>query len=95
VSAGKRGHPAGRKGEEQGVRRGRQADDAGADTFTWDVAAGLPAVLDDGTQYVYGHALVSDATARGTFYRPDMTPVPGAAAPKAIIVRAIERGRAL
>ena len=23
-------------------------------TFTWDIASGLPVVLDDGNQYVYG-----------------------------------------
>ena len=27
--------------------------------FTWDLAAGLPVVLDDGNQYVYGAGLVS------------------------------------
>jgi hypothetical protein len=28
-------------------------------TFTWDVNAGLPVVLDDGKQYVYGAGLAS------------------------------------
>ena len=26
-------------------------------TFTWDVAGGLPVVLDDGNQYLYGAGL--------------------------------------
>ena len=37
-------------------------------TFTWDVNAGLPVVLDDGNQYVYGAGLESMVTAGGTYY---------------------------
>ncbi len=28
-------------------------------SFTWDINAGLPVVLDDGNQYVYGAGLLS------------------------------------
>ncbi len=28
-------------------------------TFTWDINAGLPQILDDGSQYVYGAGLIS------------------------------------
>ncbi len=37
-------------------------------TFTWDVNAGLPVVLDDGNQYVYGAGLEAMVTAGGTYY---------------------------
>ncbi len=37
-------------------------------TFTWDVNTGLPVVLDDGNQYVYGAGLESMVTAGGTYY---------------------------
>ncbi|MGE0600435.1 MAG: hypothetical protein AB7J35_14890 [Dehalococcoidia bacterium] len=32
-------------------------------TFTWDIAGGLPVVLDDGNQYVYGAGLVHTTSA--------------------------------
>jgi RHS repeat-associated protein len=37
-------------------------------TFTWDIAGGLPVVLDDGNQYVYGAGLASMVTGTGTYY---------------------------
>jgi len=37
-------------------------------TFTWDVNAGLPVVLDDGNQYVYGAGLAEMVTGSGTYY---------------------------
>ncbi|MHB8575135.1 MAG: colicin E5-related ribonuclease, partial [Dehalococcoidia bacterium] len=37
-------------------------------TFVWDIAGGLPRLLDDGTQYVLGIGLVAHVTASGTFY---------------------------
>src|SRR5205823_10998307 len=38
-------------------------------TFTWDVASGLPVVLDDGSQYVYGASgLVSQTGGGNTYY---------------------------
>ncbi|MBE7519739.1 MAG: hypothetical protein HS107_10910 [Thermoflexaceae bacterium] len=37
-------------------------------TFTWDINAGLPAVLDDGNRYVYGAGLESMLTATNTYY---------------------------
>jgi RHS repeat-associated protein len=36
--------------------------------FTWDVNAGLPVVLDDGNQYVYGAGLASMVTGGSTYY---------------------------
>lgn len=37
-------------------------------TFTWDVNGGLPVVLDDGAQYVYGLGLVSQVAGANTYY---------------------------
>jgi RHS repeat-associated protein len=37
-------------------------------TFTWDANAGLPVVLDDGNQYVYGAGLAEMVTGSGTYY---------------------------
>ncbi len=39
-------------------------------TFTWDINGGLPVVLDDGNQYVYGAGLESMVTAGGTLSSP-------------------------
>ena len=36
--------------------------------FTWDVNAGLPVILDDGSQYVYGAGLVSQVSGANTYY---------------------------
>jgi len=37
-------------------------------TFTWDVNAGLPVVLDDGNQYVYGAGLAEMVSGGTTYY---------------------------
>ncbi len=37
-------------------------------TFTWDINAGLPEVLDDGSQYVYGAGLISQVVGANTYY---------------------------
>jgi RHS repeat-associated protein len=37
-------------------------------TFTWDVAAGLPVVLDDGNQYLYGAGLVAQKQSGSWYY---------------------------
>jgi len=37
-------------------------------TFTWDANAGLPVVLDDGNQYVYGAGLAEMVTGGSTYY---------------------------
>ena len=37
-------------------------------TFTWDIAGGLPVVLDDGARYVYGAGLVSQTSGANTYY---------------------------
>jgi RHS repeat-associated protein len=37
-------------------------------TFTWDVAAGLPVVLDDGNQYLYGAGLVAQKQSGNWYY---------------------------
>ena len=39
-----------------------------ATTFTWDVAGGLPVVLDDGSKYVYGAGLISQTSGANTYY---------------------------
>ncbi|MHB8575189.1 MAG: RHS repeat-associated core domain-containing protein [Dehalococcoidia bacterium] len=36
--------------------------------FVWDIAGGLPQLLDDGPQYVLGIGLVAHVTSTGTFY---------------------------
>ncbi len=36
--------------------------------FTWDVNAGLPVILDDGSQYVYGAGLVAQVSGANTYY---------------------------
>jgi len=40
-----------------GLRDSRAVSGGATTTFTWDIAAGLPVVLDDGNQYVYGAGL--------------------------------------
>jgi hypothetical protein len=42
-----------------GLRNSRTVGGGGTVTFTWDIASGLPVVLDDGNQYVYSAGLVS------------------------------------
>jgi RHS repeat-associated protein len=42
-----------------GLRNSRAVSGGATTTFTWDIAGGLPVVLDDGNQYVYGAALTS------------------------------------
>lgn len=37
-------------------------------TFTWDIAGGLPVILDDGSQYLYGAGLVSQTSGANTYY---------------------------
>ena len=37
-------------------------------TFTWDVAAGLPVILDDGAQYVYGAGLEAMVASGSRYY---------------------------
>ena len=36
--------------------------------FTWDVNAGLPVILDDGSPYIYGAGLVSQVSGANTYY---------------------------
>jgi RHS repeat-associated protein len=42
-----------------GLRDSRAVSGGATTTFTWDIASGLPVVLDDGNQYVYGAGLTS------------------------------------
>jgi RHS repeat-associated protein len=42
-----------------GLRDSRAISGGATTTFTWDIASGLPVVLDDGNQYVYGSGLTS------------------------------------
>jgi len=37
-------------------------------TFSWDVNAGLPVILDDGSQYIYGAGLVAQISGANTYY---------------------------
>lgn len=37
-------------------------------TFTWDVAAGLPVIIDDGAQYLYGNGLISQLLGGTKYY---------------------------
>jgi RHS repeat-associated protein len=37
-------------------------------TFTWDIAAGLPVVIDDGNRYVYGAGLEAQVSGANTYY---------------------------
>jgi YD repeat-containing protein len=37
-------------------------------TFAWDINAGLPVVLDDGSRYVYGAGLVSQVSGTNSYY---------------------------
>ena len=37
-------------------------------TFTWDINAGLPVVLDDGNQYLYGAGLSAMKQGGNSFY---------------------------
>ena len=50
-----------------GLRNSRTTGGA-TTTFTWDVAAGLPVILDDGAQYVYGAGLVAQVSGANTYY---------------------------
>lgn len=42
-----------------GLRDSRSVSGGASTTFTWDIAGGLPVVLDDGNQYVYGAGLTA------------------------------------
>ncbi|MBK9342120.1 MAG: hypothetical protein IPN07_03525 [Dehalococcoidia bacterium] len=42
-----------------GLRDSRVVSGGATTTFTWDIASGLPVVLDDGNQYVYGAGLTA------------------------------------
>ena len=51
-----------------GLRDSRNFD-SNTTTFTWDIAAGLPVVIDDeGARYVYGAGLVSQVTSGESYY---------------------------
>ncbi len=50
-----------------GLRDSRTTD-MSTTVFTWDINAGLPAVLDDGNRYLYGAGLESMLTATATYY---------------------------
>ena len=50
-----------------GLRNSRTTG-ATTTTFTWDIAGGLPVVLDDGARYVYGAGLVSQVSGANSYY---------------------------
>ena len=51
-----------------GLRDSRSVSGGASTTFTWDIAGGLPVVLDDGNQYVYGAGLVSQKQGGSWYY---------------------------
>jgi RHS repeat-associated protein len=51
-----------------GLRDSRAVSGGATTTFTWDIASGLPVVLDDGKQYVYGAGLTSMKQAGNWYY---------------------------
>jgi len=51
-----------------GLRDSRAVSGGATTTFTWDIAFGLPVVLDDGNQYVYGAGLNAMKQGGNWFY---------------------------
>ena len=51
-----------------GLRDTRAVSGGATTTFTWDIAAGLPVILDDGNQYVYGAGLAAMKQSGSWFY---------------------------
>ncbi len=51
-----------------GLRDSRAVSGGATTTFTWDVAAGLPVVLDDGNQYLYGAGLTAQKQSGSWYY---------------------------
>jgi hypothetical protein len=58
-------------------------------TFTWDIAGGLPVVLDDGNQYIYGAGL--SAQKQSSQVRRILTRTPAACNPSPAIRSAASR----
>ncbi|MBK9610848.1 RHS repeat-associated core domain-containing protein [Candidatus Amarobacter glycogenicus] len=51
-----------------GLRDSRVVSGGATTTFTWDIASGLPVVLDDGNQYVYGAGLTAMKQSGSWYY---------------------------
>ena len=51
-----------------GRRDSRAVSGGATTTFTWDIASGLPVVLDDGNQYVYGAGLTAMKQSGNWYY---------------------------
>jgi len=51
-----------------GLRDSRSVSGGASTTFTWDIAGGLPVVLDDGNQYVYGAGLTAQKQSGSWYY---------------------------
>ncbi len=51
-----------------GLRDSRAVSGGATTTFTWDIASGLPVVLDDGNQYVYGAGLTAQKQGGSWYY---------------------------
>jgi RHS repeat-associated protein len=51
-----------------GLRDSRTVSGGATTTFTWDIAGGLPVVLDDGNQYLYGAGLTAQKQSGNWYY---------------------------
>ncbi len=51
-----------------GLRDSRSVSGGATTTFTWDIAGGLPVVLDDGNQYLYGAGLTAQKQSGSWYY---------------------------
>ncbi len=51
-----------------GLRDSRAVSGGATTTFTWDIAAGLPVILDDGNQYLYGSGLTAQKQSGNWYY---------------------------
>ena len=51
-----------------GLRDSRAVSGGATTTFTWDIAGGLPVVLDDGNQYLYGAGLTAQKQSGNWYY---------------------------
>jgi len=51
-----------------GLRESRAVSGGATTQFTWDIASGLPVVLDDGNQYIYGAGLTAMKQSGSWYY---------------------------
>ncbi|MBK7724698.1 MAG: hypothetical protein IPI33_05495 [Dehalococcoidia bacterium] len=60
-----------------GLRDSRAVSGGATTQFTWDIASGLPVVLDDGNQYVHGAGLSAMKQSGNGAARPHNLPTSG------------------